>query len=142
MSSKQRGVATLIAIIMLVVAPSAITLLWYKVTGDPLFRPLGITRQSLRAYYGSGDWIEIVAEVAWDSGHSGNVTRADMERALRNAFQVKGVDVHVVFTSSTSGTRVLYRVGPSSIGPYPQARAAEGINAAVEAYRMNVPVSK
>ncbi len=139
MSSKQRGIVTLIVIIMLVIAPSAITLGWYKATGNPLFRPLGITREALRAYYGTGEWIEIVAEVSWDNDRAGRVTRADMERALRNAFQTKGVGVRVVFQESTNGTRVLYRVGPSEIGPFPQSRAAEGISAAVEAYRMNVP---
>ena len=139
MSRKQRSIATLIGIIILLVAPSAISLLWYRVTGDPLLRPLGITREKLRAYYGTGDWIEIVAEVEWDTARSGNVTRADMERALSNAFRAKGVDVHVVFKEGHSGTRVVYRIGPSVIGPYPQTRAAEGISAAVEAYRMNVP---
>ena len=142
MSAKQRGIATLFIIITLVVAPTVISLGWYKATGNPLFRPLGITRESMRAYYGSGEWIEIVAEVAWDSASSGQVSQADMERALRNAFQVKGVEVRVVFRDSNAGTQILYRVGPSVIGPYPQSRAAEGIGAAVEAYRMNVPISQ
>ena len=142
MSGRQRGIATLVVIIVLVVAPSVISLGWYRVTGNPLFRPLGITRESMRAYYGTGEWIEIVAEVEWDQARSGQVTQRDMERALRNAFHVKGVEVRVVFRQSRTGTRVLYRVGPSSIGPYPQSRAAEGISAAVEAYRMNVPFSK
>lgn len=142
MSGKQRGLATLITIIALVVAPTVISLGWYQATGNPLFRPLGITRENMRAYYGTGEWIEIVAEVAWDQDRSGRVTQADMERALRNAFRVKGVDVRVVFRSSNSGTRISYRVGPSIIGPYPQSRAAEGIGAAVEAFRMNVPLSQ
>ncbi len=141
MSSKQRGIATFIVIFMLVVAPTVISLGWYRVTGNPLLRPLGITQSKLRAYFGTGEWYEIIAEVEWDDSRSGKVTRADMERALHNAFYVKGVDVRVVFHKGTRGTRIVYRVGASSIGPYPQSRAAEGISAAVEAYRMNVPVT-
>ncbi len=140
MAARQRGVGTLILIITLLVAPAAISLSWYKITGNPLFRPLGITDENMRAYFGTGKWIEIVAEVEWDSIRSGRIARVDMEQALRRAFEAKGVEVRVVFRDSASGTRILYRVGPSVIGPYPQARAAEGISAAVEAYRMNVPI--
>lgn len=139
MAGKQRGIATMVVIIMLVITPSAISLSWYKITGNPLFRPLGITSESMRAYFGTGDWIEIVAEVEWDESRSGRITREDMENALRHAFQVKGVEVRVVFRKSNNGTRVLYRIGASVVGPYPQSRAAEGISAAVDAYRMNVP---
>ncbi len=140
MSGKQRGIATIVVVILLLIAPSVIALSWYKVTGNPLFRPLGITRESMGAYFGNGEWIEIVAEVAWDDSRSGRVTREDMERALRHAFKAKGIEeMRVVFRNSSKGTWVLYRIGPSAIGPYPQSRAAEGISAAVNAYRMNIP---
>ncbi|HFQ15911.1 MAG TPA: hypothetical protein ENK41_06090 [Rhodobacteraceae bacterium] len=137
MSARERGWATLLVAVLLVVGPSAASLLWYAATGNPLLRPLGITRESIRAFDGGGDGTGIVALVDWDKNRAGQVTQADMTRALTNAFSVKGIDVWVVFRESDSGTQVTYKVGRSVIGPYPQSRAAEGIPAAAEAYHMN-----
>ncbi len=137
MARRQRGIATFVLIVLLISGPTMFSLGWYKVTGDPLLRPLGVTEQSMRAYYGAQGY-EIVARVDWDETRSG-VSKDAMRQALVNAFKVKGVEVHVVFGTSNNGTHITYRVGPSTIGPFPQARAAEGINAAVEAYRMFVP---
>ena len=137
MARRQRGIATFILIVLLISGPTVLSLVWHKVTGDPLLRPLGVTKQSMQAYYG-GRGYEIVARVDWDETRSG-VSKDAMRQALVNAFEAKGVEVHVVFGTSKDGTRITYRVGPSTIGPFPQARAAEGVNAAVEAYRMFVP---
>ena len=133
---RKRGLATIIAIVLLVVTPTVVSLIWYKVTGNPWIRPLGITQEKIRAYEGFSSVLEIVAVVDWDPARSGQVAREDLRRALTQAFKVKGVPVRVVFNPGSSGTRITYRVGPSNIGPYPRARAAEGIGAAVEAYRM------
>ncbi|MCP5036494.1 MAG: hypothetical protein GY945_02725 [Rhodobacteraceae bacterium] len=139
---QQRGLFTLLAIIALVILPSALSLSYYAITKDPNMRPLGITTESLREYFGRGFGVEIVAIVHWDSIRSGQVTQGDMRRALRNAFKAKGVDVRIDFRETSGGTHITYQVGSSSIGPYPQSRAAEGINAAVAAYRMNVPYNE
>ncbi len=139
---RKRGLVTLIAIILFVVAPTAASLISYKITGNPLFRPLGITQAKIQAYAGFGGGVEILAIVAWDPSHSGQITRADMTRALTRSFRVKGVSVRVVYRPSSSGTWISYKVGASAIGPYPQERAAEGIGAAVEAYRMLVPLDQ
>lgn len=133
---RKRGLATIIAIVLLVVAPTVVSLVWYKVTGNPLIRPLGITQEKIRAYEGLGSVLEIVAVVEWDPARSGQVRREDLRRALMRAFKVKGVPVRVVFDPGSSGTWITYRIGSSTIGPYAQARAAEGIGAAAEAYRM------
>ncbi len=139
MSGTQRGWVTFLVVIFLLAAPTAVSMIWYKVTGNPLLRPLGITKEALQAYYGTGKWTQIVAEVEWDAQRSGRVTKADMKRALERAFAAKGVEVSVQFHPGHAGTKVLYRVGSSYFGPYPQSRAAEGISAVVDAYRMIVP---
>jgi hypothetical protein len=135
----QRGIGYLATITTLIVLPTVCALLWYFWTGDPTIRPLGLTREALRSYIGGGDTAGVTVLVDWDAVHTGAVTREQMQRALENAFRAKGVYVQVAFRESTGGTRVIYIVGSSVIGPFPQARAAEGINAAVEAYRMKVP---
>jgi hypothetical protein len=43
----------------------------------------------------------------------------------------------LVFREARGATSVTYVVGNSTLGPYSTSRAAEGIAAAVEAYRMH-----
>ena len=138
--TRTRSLLTLTVIITLVTLPTAVSLLWYAITKNPSVRPLGITVSALRAFSGA-EGLEIIAVVDWDDARSGQVTRADIQTALINAFKAKGVDVRVRFQPSNRGTFVSYKVGPSTIGPYPQSHAAEGISAAVEAYRLNTPYS-
>lgn len=136
---RERGYITFIIAILLLTLPSAASLAYYYMTKNPWFRPLGITKETLQAFSGgSGSGEEVVAIVNWDSTRAGQVTQRDMYNVLAGAFGAKGVDVRVTFTPSTSGTFVTYKIGSSTIGPYPQGRAAEGIIAAVAAYRMSV----
>ncbi len=136
----QRSVTHLIMVIVTVVMPSAVALVWYYFSQDPTVRPLGITQESLRAFNGEMRIYEIVAEVA-GAGRGGTPTAQQIERELTGVFHSKGVAVRVNFLDSNiAGTRITYRIGPSTIGPYPYARAVEGINAAIEAYRMSAPV--
>lgn len=137
---KRRDMFTLGTVIALVTLPTAGSLLYFAITKDPSIRPLGITQESLRAYSGEGGTgIEIFAMVEWDSARSGQLTREDMHHRLVNVFKSKGVHVRVFFSEGLNGTFVKYQVGRSVIGPYPQNRAAEGILAAVAAYRIHVP---
>jgi len=138
--SLRRSILVLALVIGGAIAPTVMSLGWYAVTKDPSMRPLSITVESLRAHIGGGRGNMIVAVVAWDRNRSGGVTQADMMHALKGSFGAKGVDVSVEFLESgVPGTWVTYRVGPSTIGPFPQSRAADGINAAVDAFRMVVP---
>jgi hypothetical protein len=135
----QRNIGYLLIVVALIVFPSAASLTWYQVTKDPTVRPLGITKEALREFYGLLGGVEIVAVVGWDERRSGRVTKRQIANSLYKAFEAKGVEARVVFTPSTKGTWVAYEIGPTTIGPYPQSRAAEGIRSAVEAYRMHVP---
>ena len=119
-------------IITVVVLPTAMMLSWYHYTQNPHLRPLGITREALREYGVPGAGVEIVAYVDGPSGRN-----AQLASDLRASFGSKGVDVRLVFREAGGATRVTYVVGNSTLGPYSTARAAEGIAAAVEAYRMH-----
>lgn len=134
----QRNLLYLAAIIAAVVLPSAVALSWFHVTQNPNLRPLGLTREALRAYTGGyGDGAAIVARVTGADPSGDN--REALTRALINAFGAKGVDLEVKFLPGTGPPMVSYVIGTSVVGPYPATRAAEGIGAAVEAYRMRVP---
>lgn len=134
----QRNIIYLMAIIALAILPSAVALSWFHVTKNPNLRPLGLTREALRAYTGGyGDGTGVVARVT-GADLSGD-RQAALARALTNAFGAKGVDLEVKFLPGTGPPVVSYVIGTSVVGPYPATRAAEGIGAAVEAYRMRVP---
>lgn len=135
----QRSVTHLLIVILLVVAPTAGTLTYYYLTKNPTVRPLGITREALDAFEQGGQRFEIVANVAFDARDSGGKSRAQLQRDLINAFRAKGVHVNVQFTrTGGSGTWITYVIGPSTMGPYALSEASDGVNKAVEAYRMTV----
>lgn len=136
---RQRGLIIVFAIILAVTLPTILSLTWHQITGDPRLRPLSITEENLRSFQGRPAGVNIVAIVDWDEARSGQLSQQDMQNTLISAFDAKGVDVYVTFRASGSGTFVTYEVGSSTIGPYPQNRAAQGIIAAVDAYRMNTP---
>lgn len=143
---KRLNLFYILGLIALIVLPTAITLGLHHYSRDPNLRPFAVTQQSLAAYEratGTGSGVEIVARVEWD-GATAEVSQRHMRRAITDAFRSKGVEVHVAFVTGGSGgnaTRVTYVVGHSRIGPYPAHRAAEGVSAAVDAYRMHGPTS-
>lgn len=129
----------LMIVIAALVLPSAVSLSWFHVTQNPNLRPLGLTREALRAYTGGyGDDAVVVARVV-GAGPSDDARDA-LARALVNAFAAKGVELEVAFLPGAGPPSVSYAIGTSVIGPYPASRAAQGIGAAVDAYRMKVPV--
>lgn len=137
MQQTRRSLAYVMLIVAVVVMPTAVALGWYQVTRDPNFRPLGITREALRAYGVPGAGVEVVAYVDWPAAHSGHAARGRLADDLVTSFAAKGVDVNLVFRDGPGSARVTYVIGDSVLGPYPTSRAAEGVAAAVEAYRMH-----
>ncbi len=134
---RRRSLPYLLLIISIVIAPTAVSLTWYNFTLDPYLRPLGITQQAIRAYQSGGKELQIVALVDWVPSKTGNNFRSRLSEALYQSFSAKGADVRVVFREGKGATRVTYRIGNSVVGPFSTARAAEGVNAAIQAYRMH-----
>lgn len=132
----KRGLGFISLLITVVVLPSAVALGWYHLSKNPSLRPLGITKQALSAYNGGADGPEILALVDWVPPKTGNYTRNHLAQSLAQAFASKGVDVRIEFRAGHDATRVTYKIGETILGPYPTARASEGIRAAVEAYKM------
>ncbi len=136
MQQTRRSIAYVFGIIAVVVLPTAMMLGWYQITRDPNLRPLGITRESLRAFGESGAGVDLVAVVDWVPPRTGGFTQRQLAKDLTASFASKGVEVRVLFREGRDATHVTYVIGRTRLGPYPAARAAEGIAAAVEAYRM------
>lgn len=137
MQQTRRSLIYVLIIIAIVVMPTAVMLGWYQFTRDPNLRPLGITREALRAYGEPGQGAELVAIVDWASPHAAGMTQHQLARDLTASFASKGVEVRVLFRDGHEATRVTYVIGKTQLGPYPATRAAEGIAAAVDAYRMH-----
>lgn len=136
MHQTRRSLAYVMLIIAVVVLPTVAALGWYQYTRDPNLRPLGITREALREYGDPSAGVEVVAYVDGVSPETSQAARQRLANDLRISFASKGVDVRLVFRDGEGTTRITYVIGNSVIGPYSTARAAEGIAAAVEAYRM------
>lgn len=139
---KRRNIGYVLGLVALIVLPTVVTLGFHQITQNPSFRPLAVTRQSLDAYErsrGARQGVEIVAQVEWVGPVAARMSQRQFEKAITQAFNAKGVEVYVFFTHGVEATRVTYVVGPSRIGPYPAKRAGDGVQAAVDAYRMFVP---
>jgi len=134
--TQRTSLAYLAIIVVVVVLPTAISLGWYHISKDPNLRPLGITEQALRKHEGGSKGLEIVALVEWVQPRTARQTQAQLELALTRAFQAKGAEVRVVFREGRDVTRITYIVGTSSLGPFPIARASEGVESAVQAFHM------
>lgn len=136
MQQTRRSIAYVVLVIFVVLLPTVVSLSWYYVTLNPNLRPLGVTREALRAYGEAGAGVEAVAYVDWVPPRTGGFTQAQLTSDLRDSFAAKGVDIRIVIRAGNGSTQITYVVGRSVLGPFPAARAAEGVTAAVEAYRM------
>ena len=137
MHHTRRSLAYVMLIIAVVVLPTVVALGWYQYTRNPNLRPLGITREALREYGVPGTGVDVIAYVDWPAARAGGSARRQLESDLQASFASKGVDVVLVFRDAPGSVRITYKIGNSVLGPYSTARAAEGVAAAVEAYRMH-----
>ncbi|WP_298905552.1 hypothetical protein [uncultured Aliiroseovarius sp.] len=133
-----RNLKILIAIIVVVVLPTAAALTWYWVTKDPTIRPLGITKRAL-VERTAQDGALLTIVIRFDPDQDGKASDALGANIVR-ALEAKGV-IGSVKRLPMQGQEmtVTYLVGASTLGPYSASHASSGINAAVGAYRMVVP---
>jgi hypothetical protein len=120
-----------------VIAPTVLALAWYALSKDPNLRPLGITREALQTYAGTGPGVEIVATIEGMAPGMDAAAQTRLKQSIRESFRAKGVEVRIETRDGSSGARVTYTVGKTQLGPYPTSRASEGIEEAVEAFRMH-----
>ncbi len=119
-----------------VALPSMVALGYYKVTGDPSFRPLAQSIES--AVFGGfvGDARDLKVQLRLHSPTQAEGFR--MARQMQRTFSAKGIDarVYVMDIPAREPASVVFLVRQNRIGPFPLSRASEGVNAAVAAYRL------
>ncbi|SMR82218.1 hypothetical protein SAMN04488030_2563 [Aliiroseovarius halocynthiae] len=133
-----KNVKILIAIIVIVVLPTAGALTWYFVTKDPTIRPLGITKRALMARTTDESGMLIIW-IEYDPSEDQQASKA-LGNTIMFSLEAKGV-VGVVKRHPMPGQdmSVAFVFGASTIGPFPASKASLGISAAVGAYRMVIP---
>jgi hypothetical protein len=136
----------------LLAAPSLVTAGIYTWTGDPFLRWLGLTEERLaaadRVIETDDPYVRI--RVYWRGPAHGYPDAAELSEALRGAFEVKGIEVHVAVlrlegevegkdegrNGGGGGTTIDMRAGRSTFGPFPVTQAARYVTPAAEAARL------
>jgi len=128
------------AIIVAVALPGSVAYMYYRSTGDPTLRPLGITREELAATISDEHVLDITVQIDWGRETDFVTPKEEVERVLSRALRAVDVDHHFRF-SDVAGTEVTitYVVGYNQFGPYRPSQAADGIRAAISALRMETP---
>lgn len=138
----KRPVLWIIGLIGVIAFPMIAALTYFQISQDPSLRPLGVTQEAERAYVrgasGEGRPLEITIRVHWAPGHTGGHTHLSLREAFHKSFESKGITaVDVRFLTGRDRTTVTYVIGSSTIGPVPVEQAAQGVNAAVDAFHMS-----
>jgi hypothetical protein len=128
---------------MLVVAvamPAAAALSFYKFTGDPSLRPLGVTKNSLDAGAAPQAMLEILVRVDWGRDLAGSLQQDDVRQLLGKALSIYDIDFRIQFRKvSGRDVGVTYLIGRNAIGPYRLHNASQGIPAALSAFQAMRP---
>ncbi|MBS8227937.1 hypothetical protein [Vannielia litorea] len=123
---------------LVVALPSMFALGYYKISGDPSFRPLAQSIESVIFGGMVGDSRDLQVHLRLHEPTEAEGFR--MARQIQRAFTAKGIDarVYVMDISAREPASVTFIVHANRIGPYSLSRASHGVNAAVSAYHMTV----
>jgi len=140
--ANKRPVLWMTGLIGVIAFPMVASLVYFQISRDPSLRPLGVTQEAERAYErgasGESRPLEITVRVHWAPGHTGGHTHLSLREAFHKSFESKGITaVDVRFLTGRDRTTVTYVIGSSTIGPVPVEQAAQGVNAAVDAFHMS-----
>ncbi len=117
--------------------PATLSWAYYKLTGDPTLRPLGVTLNSLRENDVAGYEAALVVTINWGRDTRSANTPRQVEAALRKALQVYQVDFQIRRRRVAGDhVSVFFDAGPNRFGPYSLVDIAAGIPVAVEAVQM------
>lgn len=126
----------LLILIPAIALPEAAALLLYKYTGDPTFRPFGISKNSLDQSDGQQAMNEVLVHIDWGAKVNSAISRQDVQHQIRKALDIYNIDFRLKFNNVTGQEiNVTYIVEHNKFGPYLFQNASRGISAAVTAYR-------
>ena len=127
---------SIIAILIVAVAtPATLSLSYYQITGDPTFRPLALTVERMIAGGQVVQTIEVQAVITTDGSDAGAERGRQLGRKLVKAFYGKGLGAHAILRPAPEPgpPQVYFIVNRSSLGPFTERTAAQGVRIAAEA---------
>ena len=127
-----RALNIIAALVLGATLPSVVALGYHLVTGDPTFRPLGITETALNNFNVQQSNHELEVRIFWGTGNGSRYTKSDVTDMFNRAFRAKNVNAVVRYVDAPgSNILVYYMVEQDVVGPYQMAKAANGIPNAV-----------
>ncbi len=125
------------AMTIAVALPALLSLAYYKFTGDPTLRPLGVTLDSLAEVETKGYSGGVTVEINWGRDAQTPNSRAQVSRALEKALSIYPVDYRVRIREIPGDrVEVYFKTGSTRIGPYPLSNVAAGIPPVLDAYNL------
>ncbi len=132
-----RYVILIIAICLILTLPAAGVGVLYYYTNDPSLRPLAITREKLADIDGQTEYTLIFVHVDWGQEREGGMTKAEFRAMISDTLFFRTDDYIFKFKDVPGDeVSVTFVVGPNRYGPYPPARAIDGIVNALVALDM------
>ena len=125
------------ALVLAIALPAGLSWAWYRLTGDPTLRPLGVTLSSLRESEVPGFGAGLTVRIDWGAEARSPHSPAQVERILQKALRVYEMDYRIRMNRVPGAAiRVYFETGATRLGPFTLAEIAAGIPPAVAAYRM------
>lgn len=129
---RSRILKALMALFVGIAAPTVLALLYSAISGDPTFRPLGVSHKALLAFENQKTNSGLRIDLIWGAGSALQQEPEAVTNMLANALRAHDVEGPIdVVPDNGSNVRVLFHVGQQSFGPYPLAEAGRGVTLAV-----------
>ncbi|MGR3290509.1 MAG: hypothetical protein ACU0C9_04865 [Paracoccaceae bacterium] len=122
-------------LIFVLVLPSALALLYVRLTGDQSMRPLGITLSNQTANTAGSAARGISVQIDWGVQANSPNSQQQVQQLLQNALSGYGIDYQIkIRDTADAKIEIYFVVEHSRLGPYRLQNIAEGIPAALAAY--------
>ena len=132
----KRELSLITIMVVAVTTPTTLALTYYHYTKDPTFRPLSqtIERTLVRTERGP---MQVQVSLTLPPELMGTPSEKELTRSISSSFAALGVLPRITTLPQSGPAEVRFIVGQNHFGPYPLARASDGIRAATTAYRIN-----
>ena len=136
--SSLRALKIVFALALGMALPTLAALGYYAATGDPTFRPLGISEAALARFANSSEDLAIVVTIRRGTATSINASADEVERRFAAALRPYDVPTRIR-TQAVNGRDVTisFQVRGTHLGPYDIRDASAALSAAVSAYHLN-----
>ncbi len=135
----KRRISLILPVMITIIAlPATLSLLYYRVTGDPTMQPLSVTKSSLEAHQDPDGTRGILVQINWGKKSNSPSTPAAVQEALDKTLTTYAVDYRInLIDTPGDKVQIYFLVNASKIGPYRISNVASGIPAALAALRQS-----